>query len=185
MVTIEIEGDALVIQVQGVHKMWALKSSVRVPLTDIRDVQHDPERATRVMPGLRMPARTSPTSTPRARTTRPTSVPTSGPSATPTAPSSSSASRTPRTTNHRGGRGSRCDTGADPAGHRQPRRTAAGVARTVAPPASETARYTRLGVSTAQAGREMGVAAVLTGTVERRAESVIVRLELLRSALKQ
>jgi TolB-like protein/tetratricopeptide (TPR) repeat protein len=48
--------------------------------------------------------------------------------------------------------------------------------------ASEAARYKRRGVSMAQAGREMGVGAVLTGTVERRADTVIVRLELLRSA---
>ena len=48
--------------------------------------------------------------------------------------------------------------------------------------ASESARYERLGVSPAQAGREMRVAAVLTGTLERRADTVIVRLELVRSA---
>ena len=48
--------------------------------------------------------------------------------------------------------------------------------------ASEAARYQRLGVSTAQAGREMQADAVLTGTVDRRADSVVVRLELLRSA---
>jgi serine/threonine-protein kinase len=47
--------------------------------------------------------------------------------------------------------------------------------------ASEAARYERLGVSPAEAGREMRVAAVLTGTLERRADTVIVRLELLRS----
>ncbi|HXW07674.1 MAG TPA: protein kinase [Vicinamibacterales bacterium] len=48
--------------------------------------------------------------------------------------------------------------------------------------ASEAARYERLGVSPAQAGREMRTAAVLAGTLERRAETVIVRLELVRSA---
>jgi eukaryotic-like serine/threonine-protein kinase len=48
--------------------------------------------------------------------------------------------------------------------------------------ASEAARYHRLGVSTAQAGREMQVDAVLTGTVDRRADTVVVRLELLRSS---
>ena len=48
--------------------------------------------------------------------------------------------------------------------------------------ASEAARYDRLGVSPAQAGREMRVAAVLTGALERRADTVIVRLELVRSA---
>ena len=47
---------------------------------------------------------------------------------------------------------------------------------------SEAARYERLGVSPAEAGREMRVAAVLTGTLERRADTAIVRLELLRSA---
>jgi hypothetical protein len=55
MVTIEITGDALEIQVQGSHKLWALKSSLRVPLADVRDVRHDPERARRVVPGLRLP----------------------------------------------------------------------------------------------------------------------------------
>jgi hypothetical protein len=55
MVTITLDGDALDIQVQGMHKLWALKSSLRVPLADVRDVRHDPERARRVMPGLRVP----------------------------------------------------------------------------------------------------------------------------------
>lgn len=47
---------------------------------------------------------------------------------------------------------------------------------------SEAARYRRLGVSPAQAGQEMRVTAVLTGTLERNAETAIVRLVLLRSA---
>jgi hypothetical protein len=51
MVTIKLDGDALDIQVQGMHKLWALRSSLRVPLADVRDVRHDPERARRVMPG--------------------------------------------------------------------------------------------------------------------------------------
>lgn len=55
MVTIELDGDALDIQVQGAHKMWALKSSLRVPLADVREVRHDPERAKRLIPGLRLP----------------------------------------------------------------------------------------------------------------------------------
>jgi eukaryotic-like serine/threonine-protein kinase len=50
------------------------------------------------------------------------------------------------------------------------------------PAASEAARYGRLGASPVEAGREMRVAAVLAGTLERRADSVIVRLELLRTA---
>jgi hypothetical protein len=55
MVRIEIQGTALEIQVQGVHKLWALKSSLHVPLADVRDVRHDPERARQALPGLRMP----------------------------------------------------------------------------------------------------------------------------------
>jgi serine/threonine-protein kinase len=48
--------------------------------------------------------------------------------------------------------------------------------------ASEEVRFERLGVSAAEAGREMRVAAVLTGTIERRADTTSVRLELLRTA---
>jgi hypothetical protein len=55
MVTIDIDGDVLDIQVQGVHKLWALKSSLRVPLGDVCEVRHDPGRARRFMPGLRLP----------------------------------------------------------------------------------------------------------------------------------
>jgi hypothetical protein len=55
MVTIAIDGADLDIQVRGMHKLWALKSSLRVPLSDVRSVRHDPERARRIMPGLRMP----------------------------------------------------------------------------------------------------------------------------------
>ena len=53
MVRIEIDGGALDIQVQGVHKLWALKSSLHVPLADVRDVRHDPDRARKALPGLR------------------------------------------------------------------------------------------------------------------------------------
>jgi TolB-like protein/Flp pilus assembly protein TadD len=48
--------------------------------------------------------------------------------------------------------------------------------------ASEAIRYDRLGVSAAEAGREMKVDAVLTGTLDRRADSLLVRLQLLRSS---
>jgi hypothetical protein len=36
VVTIAIDGADLDIQVQGMHKLWALKSSLRVPLSDVR-----------------------------------------------------------------------------------------------------------------------------------------------------
>jgi hypothetical protein len=55
VVTILVDGDTLDIQMQGSHKLWALKSSLRVPLADIQDARHDPERARRVFPGLKLP----------------------------------------------------------------------------------------------------------------------------------
>jgi len=55
MVTVIVDGETLEIQVQGIHKLWALKSSLRIPLADIREVRHDPERAKRMFPGARVP----------------------------------------------------------------------------------------------------------------------------------
>lgn len=54
MVEISIEGSALHIEVQGMHKLWALKSALDIPLSDIRGVRHDPDRA-RGPHGLRFP----------------------------------------------------------------------------------------------------------------------------------
>jgi hypothetical protein len=54
MVTITIEEQALDIRVEGMHKLWALKSSLRVPLSDIVEVRHDPARA-KGPHGLRFP----------------------------------------------------------------------------------------------------------------------------------
>ena len=39
MVTISVDGDVLDIQVVGRHKFWALTSSLRVPLSDVREVR--------------------------------------------------------------------------------------------------------------------------------------------------
>lgn len=55
MVSIAIDGDALDIQVQGVHKLAALKSSLRIPLDQVREVRRDPERARRFFPGVKLP----------------------------------------------------------------------------------------------------------------------------------
>lgn len=55
MVTIKVDGDALDIQVEGSHRFWAMRSSLRVPLTDVRDVRRDPERAKRFFPGFKVP----------------------------------------------------------------------------------------------------------------------------------
>ncbi len=55
MVTLAVDGDVLDVQVIGSHKLWAMKSNLRIPLSDIRDIRHDPERAKRFIPGLKLP----------------------------------------------------------------------------------------------------------------------------------
>lgn len=55
MVTVTLEDGAVEIRMQGSHRLWAMRSSLRVPLADIREVRHDPERASRFFPGLRAP----------------------------------------------------------------------------------------------------------------------------------
>ncbi|MBX3173694.1 MAG: hypothetical protein KF709_04745 [Gemmatimonadaceae bacterium] len=53
--TLAVDGDVLDVQVQGMHKFWAMKSSLRIPLHDIKDIRHDPERAKRFIPGIKIP----------------------------------------------------------------------------------------------------------------------------------
>ncbi len=55
MVEISVIDGHLLVEVQGMHRLWALKSTLRLPLTDVVSVRHDPERATRAFPGLKMP----------------------------------------------------------------------------------------------------------------------------------
>jgi hypothetical protein len=54
MVNIEIAGDQVTFHVAGLHKLWALKSRVRVPLADIQQVQ-GAEALPRGWTGWRMP----------------------------------------------------------------------------------------------------------------------------------
>jgi hypothetical protein len=61
MVDITIDGDALLVDVQGIHKLWALKSTLRVPLGDVESVRHDPDRAAQAFPGLKVPGTHIPT----------------------------------------------------------------------------------------------------------------------------
>lgn len=55
MVDITVLDDALEIEVRGIHKLWALRSTLHIPLTDVDDIRHDPERAAQAFPGLRLP----------------------------------------------------------------------------------------------------------------------------------
>jgi hypothetical protein len=44
MVDVTIEGDRAVFQVEGLDRMWALRSRLEIPLAHITGVQHDPEQ---------------------------------------------------------------------------------------------------------------------------------------------
>ena len=54
MVEITIEGDALTLEVLGLHKIWALKSRLQIPLSSIRNIAIDPQLADKPR-GLRAP----------------------------------------------------------------------------------------------------------------------------------
>jgi hypothetical protein len=55
MVKVTVEGTTAVFEVQGLDKLWALKSRLAIPLAHIRDVRADPEIARGWWHGLRMP----------------------------------------------------------------------------------------------------------------------------------
>ncbi len=60
MVDLHIDGELLRIEMRGHHKLWALKSTLSVPLSDIREVRRDPERARRFWKGFGLPATHAP-----------------------------------------------------------------------------------------------------------------------------
>jgi hypothetical protein len=55
MVRISINGDRVLLEVQGWDKLWALKSQLEFPLDHITDVRVDPEPARGWWHGLRFP----------------------------------------------------------------------------------------------------------------------------------
>ena len=54
MVEIEIIGGEIQLKIVGMHKIWALKSSLQIPLASIRSVSIDPQLADKPR-GLRAP----------------------------------------------------------------------------------------------------------------------------------
>ena len=54
MVQIEKEGDNFVFEIKGLHKLWALKSRLTIPVAHILKVYADKEKSAWVW-GLRMP----------------------------------------------------------------------------------------------------------------------------------
>ena len=55
MVRISINGDRVLLEVQGWDKLWALKSQLEFPLDHITEVRVDPEPARGWWHGLRFP----------------------------------------------------------------------------------------------------------------------------------
>src|SRR5262245_49813758 len=55
MVKVSIEDSLAVFDVQGLHKLWALKSRLEIPLAHIHKVRSDPHIARGWWKGFRMP----------------------------------------------------------------------------------------------------------------------------------
>lgn len=54
MVKISVEGDNLILSIQGMHKVWALKGKIEVPLSSVKSFQAAPDQS-RWPAGLRLP----------------------------------------------------------------------------------------------------------------------------------
>ncbi|MFY9949480.1 MAG: hypothetical protein WA261_09885 [Candidatus Sulfotelmatobacter sp.] len=55
MVDLSISGDRLVLDVRGADKLWALKSSLEIPLAHVTEIRADASVAQGWWHGLRMP----------------------------------------------------------------------------------------------------------------------------------
>ena len=56
MARIELDGDRLSVIIEGMDKLWAMKSQLEIPLAHITGVAHDPAQASRWPRGMRLPA---------------------------------------------------------------------------------------------------------------------------------
>ena len=54
MTEYQIEGDTLQLTVEGMDKVWALRSHLSIPLRDITDVKADPERGAGALTGIKV-----------------------------------------------------------------------------------------------------------------------------------
>ena len=54
MTEYQIEGDTLQLTVEGMDKLWSLRSHLSVPLSDITDVKADPERGAGALTGFKV-----------------------------------------------------------------------------------------------------------------------------------
>lgn len=54
MTEVEVTGGRLVVRVKGLHKLWALRSRVEVPLQHVVSAEVDPEAGRKVWKGFRV-----------------------------------------------------------------------------------------------------------------------------------
>lgn len=54
MVTLSIDGSMLVLEVQGLDKLWSLRSRLDIPLVHVKSVRPDPGAARHWFEGLRL-----------------------------------------------------------------------------------------------------------------------------------
>jgi hypothetical protein len=55
MVKVEVTDTVAIFEVEGLDKLWALKSRLEIPLRHIRDIRIDPEAARGWWHGLKLP----------------------------------------------------------------------------------------------------------------------------------
>ncbi|NUW30013.1 hypothetical protein HTZ77_00990 [Nonomuraea sp. SMC257] len=55
MAQISIDGDTLVVEIEGLDKLWALKSRLAIPLANVRGATADPGIVSGFFKGLRAP----------------------------------------------------------------------------------------------------------------------------------
>ncbi len=70
MVDLSVSDGKLVLHVRGADQLWALKSSLEIPLAHIAGIRADEKIAHGWYPGLRGPAPISPACSPPGRFTR-------------------------------------------------------------------------------------------------------------------
>jgi hypothetical protein len=54
MVDVMVQGDRVVFEVEGMHKLWALRSRLEIPLRHVRSVRADPSVARGLWRGLKL-----------------------------------------------------------------------------------------------------------------------------------
>src|SRR5689334_751240 len=54
MVDVMVQGDRVVFEVEGMHKLWALRSRLEIPLAHVRGVRADPSVARGLWRGLKL-----------------------------------------------------------------------------------------------------------------------------------